>query len=63
MTLSQLERNRDVAIAEVRAWWDAEQLKGRLPDHTQAPAWLKYLAAFTALDVARSVAEQQTGAE
>jgi predicted ATPase len=49
-SLELLIEARDRAMDKVRAWWDAELLAGRYRNHTQAPAWTEYLAAFAALD-------------
>jgi hypothetical protein len=53
--LEQLISARDEAMEKVRAWWDAGLLAaGQFRDHTKAPAWPEYLAAFAALDEARA---------
>jgi hypothetical protein len=51
--IKELEQARDTAMDEVRTWWDAGLMTGHCRDHTKAPAWPKYLAAFAALDQAR----------
>jgi hypothetical protein len=48
--IKELEQARDTAMDEVRTWWD---VTGHCRDHTTAPAWPKYRAAFAALDQAR----------
>jgi hypothetical protein len=53
--LEQLISARDEAMEKVRAWWHAGLLAGQFRDHTKAPAWPEYLAAFAALDEAREV--------
>ena len=53
--IAELEKARNAAMDRVRAWWDAEQLNGRFREHTSAPAWPEYLAAFAALDSAAQV--------
>lgn len=53
--LERLIAAREEAMKKVRAWWDAGVLAGQYRDHTKAPAWSEYLAAFAALDKARSV--------
>jgi hypothetical protein len=53
--LEQLIAAREEAMEKVRAWWDAGLLAGQFRDHTKAPAWPEYLAAFAALDEAREV--------
>lgn len=55
-SIEQLISARDAAAEKVRAWWDAEALAGRFSDHTQAPAWPEYIAAFNALDAVREAA-------
>lgn len=52
MTMEQLIAARTEAMEKVRAWWDAGALAGEYRDHTNAPAWPEYLAAFAALDKA-----------
>lgn len=51
--LISLIKKREDAMEKVRAWWDSEALAGRIRNHTEAPAWPEYLAAFKALDEAR----------
>lgn len=54
--IEQLIAARESAMEKVRAWWDAGALAGQFRDHTKAPAWPEYLAAFAALDKAREAA-------
>lgn len=52
--LARLSEAREDAMKKVRAWWDAEILAYRQRHVTDAPAWPEYLAAFDALDKART---------
>lgn len=51
-SIEQLIVMREDAMGKVRAWWDTGALDGHYRDHTKAPAWLEYIAAFSALDKA-----------